>query len=556
MHRNFFWFEQQIIRLQNEISAGRVLSAFTVRKNEAVLELEHSEERFLLHISVDVRFPYLLKGAARNFRQPKFNLFPELTGQHIQRLEIIPFDKHVRIQLDDFTMDMIFYGANPNIHLYDKERRRIASFKQRPESAAPPPPGKARFDFRHTEPRQLAALCKQEPKQKWSFALKRHFYALSGSLYKELLFRSGVHPDTQLEAISSHQIGALSALFKQVAAECNSGQAFLYYRNDAILSASLVELTHLNAEPELRAERFDSINKAWWKFISLAQDKTKTDHLRALCRNALQKRQRYLERSLQKMTEAADLRARKELAELKGNLLLTFQHEIEAGASAVTLKNIFSDQAETIQIKLNPAKSVVENATRYFTKYKQMDKQKEVAAIKQSTLRMELNRIAGLQEELENARPAKVNAVYKQLIQMKMVQEAASTSAVQKGDLQFAFKRVILEQDWDIFIGKNGANNDLLTFEFAHKWDLWLHAQGVPGSHVIIRLPGKNVQPPRRVIERAAAIAASNSKARFSASVPVMVTEVRFVSRIRKALPGTVSVRNEEVLFVEPLHLN
>ncbi len=282
------------------------------------------------------------------------------------------------------TMDMIFYGANPNIHLYDKERRRIASFKQRPESAAPPPPGKARFDFRHTEPRQLAALCKQEPKQKWSFALKRHFYALSGSLYKELLFRSGVHPDTHLEAISSHQIGALSALFKQVAAECNSGQAFLYYQNEAILAASLVELTHLNAEPELRVERFDSINKAWWKFISLAQDKTKTDHLRALCRNAIQKRQRYLERSLQKMTEAADLRARKELAELKGNLLLTFQHEIEAGASAVTLKNIFSEQAETIQIKLNPAKSVVENATRYFTKYKQMDKQKEVAAIKQS----------------------------------------------------------------------------------------------------------------------------------------------------------------------------
>jgi predicted ribosome quality control (RQC) complex YloA/Tae2 family protein len=256
------------------------------------------------------------------------------------------------------------------------------------------------------------------------------------------------------------------------------------------------------------------------------------------------------------MREAENLQARKELAELKGNLLLTFQNEIRPGATEVTLKNIFSETSESIRIKLNPAKSVIENATRYFSKYKQMDKQKEVARIKKDTLEAELKRVSGIRNELQSARPARVQAIYKQLIQMKIVQDATSPAAAGKGDLQFAFKRVILEQDWDIYIGKNGPNNDLLTFEFAHKWDLWLHAQGVPGSHVIIRLPHKHIQPPRTVIERAAAIAAANSKARFSASVPVMLTEVRFVSRIRKALPGTVSVRNEEILFVEPLHLN
>ncbi len=556
MHRNFFWFEQQIAQLKEDLIASRVQSVFTVRKNEAVLDLEHAQERFLLHISVDVRFPYLLKGAARNFRQPKFNLFPELSGQVIRHIEIIPFDKQVRITTDDFIMDAIFYGTDPNIHLYDKQRRLTGSFKQRPPAALPKEI-KTRFDFRKAQTESLMALFKQEPKQKWSFALKRHFHALSGSLYKEILFRSGLEPDTLLEAISPRQITDLNRLFHRLGQELKTGRAFLYYKNDMIQSVSLIELTHLNALQEVRSETYDSLNKAWWKFISLAQDHAKAEHVRTLCRNGLQKRQRYLERSLQKMKQAEDLQARKALAELKGNLLLTFQKEVQPGASSVTLKNIFSEPAEPITIKLNPAKSVIENATRYFNKYKQMEQQKEVAEIKKSTLQTELRRLIKIKNELESARPSKISAIYKQLIQMKIVQDTTSPLAAVKGDdLQFAFKRVILEQDWDIYIGKNGPNNDLLTFEFAHKWDLWLHTQGVPGSHVIIRLPRKNVQPPRSVIERAAAIAASNSKARFSASVPVMVTEVRYVSRIRKAPPGKVSVRNEEILFVEPLHLN
>ncbi len=555
MHRNFFWFEQQIKQLQNRALSSRVLSAFTLRKNEMILELEKAGEQILLHISMDVRFPYLLEGTARRFRQPKFQLFENVNGQVIRGMDIIPYDKHVRIELDDFLLEIFFYGANPNIHLFDKQGRRMASFKQRPADF-PAEPETVRFDFRTIEADKLAELCKQESKQKWAFALKRQFYALSGSLYKELLFRSGLQADTLLEAISGAQLSQIAQTFKQAGQECASGRAFLYYKQEVILAASLLELTHLNTQPDVRMESYDLVNKAWWKFISLAQNHAKAEHVRTLCRNGLEKRQRYLERSLQKLQEAEDIRARKELAELKGNLLLTFQNDIQPGVSRVSLKNIFSEQAESIEIKLNPAKSVIENATHYFNKYKQMDKQKEVAEIRKTTLKTELNRIFAIQKELESARPEKVNALYKRLIGMKIVQDITSPSATEKGDLQFAFKRVILEEDWDIYIGKNGANNDLLTFEFAHKWDLWLHAQGVPGSHVIIHLPGKNTQPPRRVIERAAAIAASNSKARFSSSVPVMVSEVRFVSRIRKALPGTVNVRNEEVLFVEPLHLN
>ncbi len=42
-----------------------------------------------------------------------------------------------------------------------------------------------------------------------------------------------------------------------------------------------------------------------------------------------------------------------------------------------------------------------------------------------------------------------------------------------------------------IYVGKNNKQNDYLTLRFAHKEDLWLHIQNMPGSHVIIKSEGK-----------------------------------------------------------------
>ena len=105
-------------------------------------------------------------------------------------------------------------------------------------------------------------------------------------------------------------------------------------------------------------------------------------------------------------------------------------------------------------------------------------------------------------------------------------------------------------QDWEIRVGKNAADNDELTLRHSHLKDLWLHAQGVGGSHVVIRSGGREV--PKTIVEDAARIAAWCSKSKTSGTVAVHVTERRYVRKGRKAPAGTVKLDRAETVFVEP----
>jgi hypothetical protein len=76
-----------------------------------------------------------------------------------------------------------------------------------------------------------------------------------------------------------------------------------------------------------------------------------------MCRKALDNRLAYLERSLTHLAQNANLEERKKEAELKGNLLLTFKHQIPKGSKEVELENIFDGSGEKVKIKLNPGGS-------------------------------------------------------------------------------------------------------------------------------------------------------------------------------------------------------
>ena len=106
-------------------------------------------------------------------------------------------------------------------------------------------------------------------------------------------------------------------------------------------------------------------------------------------------------------------------------------------------------------------------------------------------------------------------------------------------------------QEFDIYIGKSSENNDELTQRFAKKDDMWLHARGVAGSHVVIKKkPGLDF--PKELISYAASLAAYYSKAKGSGLVPVIYTPKKFVRKPKGANVGQVVVEKEEVILVEP----
>jgi predicted ribosome quality control (RQC) complex YloA/Tae2 family protein len=104
----------------------------------------------------------------------------------------------------------------------------------------------------------------------------------------------------------------------------------------------------------------------------------------------------------------------------------------------------------------------------------------------------------------------------------------------------------------DIFVGRSGAENDHVTFELAGQDDTWLHARGVPGSHVIVRWGGRDHEDEATLL-RAAEIAAYFSRSRTSGRVEVDITARRFVRKIKGGGPGLVTYQNERTVSVRPV---
>ena len=108
-----------------------------------------------------------------------------------------------------------------------------------------------------------------------------------------------------------------------------------------------------------------------------------------------------------------------------------------------------------------------------------------------------------------------------------------------------------LPDGWRAFAGKTDAANDYVSVKLARPRDRWFHVRGMPGGHVVLRVPDDR-EPDRATLERAAGLAAYHSKARAGGVVSVSMTEGRHVSKPRGAKPGTVEIRKESVLKVRP----
>ena len=108
-----------------------------------------------------------------------------------------------------------------------------------------------------------------------------------------------------------------------------------------------------------------------------------------------------------------------------------------------------------------------------------------------------------------------------------------------------------LEGQWTVLVGRTEKDNDALSLKVAKPNDWWFHVRGVPGSHVILKVPAGE-DPNRDILKKAASIAAYYSKARSGGVVAVSCTRARFVTKPRGAKPGTVQIRKENVLKVRP----
>ena len=253
---------------------------------------------------------------------------------------------------------------------------------------------------------------------------------------------------------------------------------------------------------------------------------------------------------------------------LQGELLLAHQNEVTQGQGTVELENFYAADGEPamLTVALDPRFDAVGNANRLFNKYHKLRRALALLPDQMEQNDAELATIEQFLADLDLAEsPAEVQLVKAEVqgagyMRGKQAEKKARQSAKGKGKQGKGGKPVApgggvplhvqSEEGFTILIGKNSRQNEEVTFHQASAGDLWLHARGVPGAHVIVKAGGREV--PHATLTYAATLAAYYSQARASTSVPVDYTLQRHVRHMKNGGPGMVIYEREKTLYAEP----
>jgi predicted ribosome quality control (RQC) complex YloA/Tae2 family protein len=274
--------------------------------------------------------------------------------------------------------------------------------------------------------------------------------------------------------------------------------------------------------------------------------------------SGLEKRQAAIQRELRPSEEIERLRA-------SGEWILALATQIAPRQAELALP----EGVDLPPVRLDPTLAPADNAAAYFKRYRKAQRAADMGQPRLEALAVELSYLEQLsadlalaadRNEIDAVRAALAEAGYARQRRQRDRSEighhpgaaprrggGTSPSKVQvQGPRRFTSP-----EGYTILVGRNSRQNEQVTFDLAGPDDLWLHARGWPGSHVVIRSGGQPVSD--ETLQQAAGLAAFYSRAQGEAWVDVIVAEKRRVRRPPgKRHPGMVTVDGERVVRVRP----
>lgn len=251
---------------------------------------------------------------------------------------------------------------------------------------------------------------------------------------------------------------------------------------------------------------------------------------------ALERRIARLEKELATAGDAERLRG-------WADLLLARLHEMPRGVDHVEVEDW---GGEPVTIPLDPALGPADNAARLYDEARKRGRAADRLPRLIAEARAEAARWRGA---VEGAADGGLPDWAREALD----REGGRDTVARPGDAAARPYRVYRTSGGlEVRVGRSARANDRLTFGHSSPNDVWLHAQSVPGSHVVLRWSTPDAAPPARDLEEAAILAARYSRARTSALVAVDWTRRKHVRKPRGAPPGSVVLQRARTLFVEP----
>ncbi|HET9054879.1 MAG TPA: NFACT RNA binding domain-containing protein [Cyclobacteriaceae bacterium] len=514
MHNNYYFLRKLSAQLESIVSGSVISECFSQNKDELILRFEIKEKSFFIKASLESEFCCLFfQDDFARARKNSVNLFEAVIGLTVAGITQFENERSFSINLsEDYQLLFKMHGNRANVVLFHQQKAvRLFRNHLTADAQIGLTNLHREIDFSYEvfeqNIRNLPVLYYTFGKPVWNFLERNNF---------------SEKPDIEKWQSIQDLLGYLKNPIYYIT-ETDHKISLSLFPEENILHTFRQPMEAVNAFFLLHTRAFAFLHK---KREAMSALKTK-----------LQGSLSYLVKVDKKLKELKNDSHYK----TRADLLMANLHLVKPGQEKISLPDFYKEN-NLIEIKLKKDISAQKNAEVFYRKAKNQQieinkltesftsKQKEVADIQQKITALEQT------QDLKSLRV--------------LLGESAHKQTVSKKENPLPYHEVLFN-GFKIWIGKNAQHNDTLTLKYSFKEDLWLHAKDVSGSHVLIKhQAGKKF--PKDVIERAAQLAAFNSKRKTESLAPVVFTPKKFVRKRKGDPPGAVVVEREEVILAEP----
>ncbi|MGE5846114.1 MAG: NFACT RNA binding domain-containing protein [Ignavibacteria bacterium] len=541
MYKNYFFLKRFLCEADKELAGSAVVSAFSQEKDKIIFQFSsgNSESGIkFLEISSNPGTPYL--ALKKNYTRAKKNtldFFTEYFPLKLVSAEIAGYDRVIRFNFEKASVYFMVRGKFTNVILIS-DSQNIIPFK------------KIDQDFLNSFLEELKKISFISPCNKNHFdfdsianenfiqEIKKKYPVFSNELLSEVRLRSG----------DNSKAGFILEL-KKIIYELAEVKPAVFFNRDSNEIKLAVESFKLFSDWDVN--RFDTLKDAFNFYISRKQILGEAVKNKNLIKKNIEKQLIRVSTKLNNIKAHLERGSKEEEYNKIGNLLLINIKSIKKGMNNIELEDIYYEN-KIIKIKLNEELPPRSNVNHYFelAKKERISYEKSKQMFKE--LKLEYEKLMKKEKELKSLETGKENSdAYKRLKKELKIKEDSQSASV-KDELKEKFKHYIIEGKYHVYVGKDSANNDLLTAKFAKQNDYWFHARGVSGSHLVLRTENVSEKVPKNILKAAASIAAFHSKSKTSGLAPVSFTQKKYVVKKKGMEPGKVALLREEVLIVKP----
>ena len=229
-----------------------------------------------------------------------------------------------------------------------------------------------------------------------------------------------------------------------------------------------------------------------------------------------------------------------------GDLITSNIYRIPRGAESFTAIDYYDESCPEITVTLDKRLSAAANAQRMYKLYNKCKTAKAVLTEQITIWEAELEYLDTVWTFLERAETEQ---------DIADIRDELFTSGYASRMRGYRPQKISRSKPMEfttssgrrVLVGRNNMQNDRLTMKEADKDDIWFHAKGVPGSHVILVTDGE--EPTDSDYTEAATLAAKYSKA-TAELVAVDYTRVKNIRKPSGSKPGFVIYKTNYTAYV------